>query len=205
MPIDVVCSSPPTYLANKPLYNPGTTIATPLALAWCQHPPTRFPTEAEELKNYEFTTSVQFGPDARINFRPFGIARSGRLGPNAQFVLRYINSLLDKHDATGRSPYKSMSTLLDSISTALQGGIGAKIVRCIDRHTAALPTMLRQQQQLQQQQLQQQQQQLTHLSLLPNPTGGGQLQQLEEGPVTVAGTEPEADAGTAGGGEATLV
>ena len=51
---------------------------------------------------------------------------------------------------------------------------------------------------------QQQQQQLTHLSLLPNPTGGGQFQQIEEGPVTVAGTEPEADAGTAGGGEATL-
>ena len=54
-----------------------------------------------------------------------------------------------------------------------------------------------QQQQLQQQQLQQQQQQqLTHLSLLPTPTGGGQFQQIEEGPVTVAGTEPEADAGT---------
>ena len=60
--------------------------------------------------------------------------------------VRYINTILDRHGATGRSAAKSKSTLLDLISTALHGGIGAKAIRTVERHRACLPTMLQQQQ-----------------------------------------------------------
>ena len=83
-----------------------------------------------------------------------------------------------------------MDTLLESISSALQGGVGAKIVRCLERHQAALPTML--QQQLQQQQ--QQQQQLPSLQPVGAPTA-----------MAATGQGLVAGAVSGGGGESTLL
>jgi hypothetical protein len=138
--IDVTCTSPPHILTQKPPRGPA-------AKALCaKSPPSRFPAEAEAMKVAEFVTSFNIDPDAHITFRPFGMSRTGRLGPSASLNVRYINTILDRHGATGRSAAKSKSTLLDLISTALHGGIGTKAIRTVERHRACLPIMLQQQQ-----------------------------------------------------------
>ena len=152
MVIDVRCSTPPTYNAIKPALSPSSRKFAKST------PANHFPGLVEEKKVYEFTTSVEIERDAHITFMPFGISRNGRLGPQARQVIRYISSLLDRHNATGRSPFKNTANLITVISTALQAGVGAKITRAIQRHQACLPIMEQQraQQQQQQQQLDQQ-------------------------------------------------
>jgi hypothetical protein len=179
--IDVTCSSPPYRLTAAPPRGPA-------AKTFCaRSPPQRFPEEAEAEKIAEFCTSIDTDPDARVSFHPFGISRTGRLAPSAWFVVRRINTLLAKHDATGRSSAKMLSTLIDLISTALQGGMGAKVIRTIQRHQACLSIML-------QHQLQPHQQ---HQS---NNLGTGQITASGAAAATAAGAEgPTTSAVTASG------
>ena len=126
-------------LASVPADKATVAITSPAAKTFFADTPlAHYATVAEEHKIYSFRTSIRVDPDSRVSFRPFGISRAGRLGPNAKHVMRYLNSALDQHDATGQSPYKARSKMLDLISVALQGGIGAKAIRTLDRHQACL-------------------------------------------------------------------
>ena len=80
-------------------------------------------------------------PESRVTFKPFPLSRHGRLGVEADYVINYLTSLIDSHGASDASIHSTKQRLLDRVSIALQAGVGAKILKCIDLHRKHLPTM----------------------------------------------------------------
>ena len=96
---------------------------------------------AAAAKIARFTIDIDLPRESRATFKPFPISRHGRLGVEADYVIDYLTNLIDSHGASDASVHSTKQRLLDRVSIALQAGMGAKILKCIDLHRRHLPTM----------------------------------------------------------------
>jgi hypothetical protein len=129
--LDFVLASPDTSLH---LEHPDAVIARKLNADSALE-------EAAATKVARFTIDVDMPPESRVTFKPFPLSRHGRLGVEADYVINYLTSLIDSHGASDASIHSTKQRLLDRVSIALQAGVGAKILKCIDLHRKHLPTM----------------------------------------------------------------
>ena len=129
--LDFVLTSPDTSLH---LEHPDAVIARKLTADSALE-------EAAASKIARFTIDVDMPPESRVTFKPFPISRHGRLGVEADYAINYLTSLIDSHGASDASIHSTKQRLLDRVSIALQVGVGAKILKCIDLHRRHLPAM----------------------------------------------------------------
>ena len=129
--LDFVLASPETSLQTEP---PDAVIARKLTADSSLE-------AAAAIKVARFTTDVDLPPESRVTFKPFPISRHGRLGVEADYAIDYLTTLIDSHGASDASIHSTKQRLLDRVSIALQAGVGAKILKCIDLHRRHLPTM----------------------------------------------------------------
>jgi len=88
-----------------------------------------------------FTIDVDTLPEARVIYKPFPVSRHGRLAVESDFAINFLTTIIDSHGASDASIHSTKQRLIDRVSIALQAGIGAKILKCIDLHRRHLPTM----------------------------------------------------------------
>jgi hypothetical protein len=129
--LDFTLASPDTSLQ---LENPDAVIARKLTADSALE-------EAAAAKVARFTIDVDMPPESRVTFKPFPLSRHGRLGVEAEYSINYLTSLIDSHGASDASIHSTKQRLLDRVSIALQAGVGAKILKCIDLHRKHLPAM----------------------------------------------------------------
>ena len=129
--LDFVLASPETSLQTEP---PDAVIARKLTADSSLE-------AAAAIKIARFTTDVDLPPESRVTFKPFPISRHGRLGVEADYAIDYLTTLIDSHGASDASIHSTKQRLLDRVSIALQAGVGAKILKCVDLHRRHLPTM----------------------------------------------------------------